>query len=86
MNKNKLSLSNSIIKKADRTNDGNLTEEARQRALKFFRKYLEHTGRVNISEISRIIGLSRQTTKNLIDEILAEWRQDMQDQAPFQAK
>ena len=86
MNKKHISHSNSLIKKDDRTNDGNLRPEARERILESIKDYLKYAGRANISEIARFIGLSRQTTKKLVDEVLAEWQEDVQDQSLVQAK
>jgi len=86
MTKNKISLIKSVVKIDDRTIDGNLKSEARERILKSVKEYLEHTGRANISEMSQMLGLSRQTTKNLVDEIMAEWSQDIQDQTVVQTK
>jgi len=86
MTKNKLSLIKSVVKNDDRTIDGNLKPEARERILKSVKEYLEHTGRANISEMSQMLGLSRQTTKSLVDEVLVEWSQDIQDQTLVQTK
>jgi hypothetical protein len=86
MNKKRISLNNSLVKKDDRTSDGNLLPETRERILKSIKEHLEYAGRANISEIARMVGLSRQTTKNLINEILAEWHQDIQDQTLVQAR
>jgi len=69
MAKKECSLINSAIKDCDRTSDGNLKMEAKEKIIKSLKKYLENTGRANISEISDMIGLSRQTTKNLLNEI-----------------
>ena len=86
MTKNQTSLSNSVVKDCDRTSDGNLKPEAKERILKSVKKYLEQTGRANISEIAQMINLSRPTTKNLINEILLEWNEDIQDQTFPQSK
>lgn len=86
MNKKDTSLINSLIKNCDRTDDGNIKPEARERVLVSLKKYLEHTGRANISEIAEMLGLSRQTTKNLIDEILTDWIPKIQDQSLLQSK
>lgn len=86
MNKKHISHSNSLIKKDDRTNDGNLRPEARERTLALIKDHLRYAGRVNISKIAELVGLSRQTTKKLVNEVLAEWQEDMQDQSLVQAK
>jgi hypothetical protein len=86
MTKKHISLTISPIKNCDRTNDGNLKPEAKEKTERFLKEYLENTGRANISEISEILGLSRQTTKNLINEILAEWHEEIEDQTIVQAK
>jgi|GEM_PF-6466166 len=86
MDKKECSLINSVVKNCDRASDGNLKIEAREKIIKSLKKYLENTGRANISEISAMLGLSRQTTKNLIDEILIEWHQEIEDQTLVQSK
>ncbi len=86
MNKKDISLINSLVKNCDRTSDGNLKPEARGRILKSVKEYLENAGRANISEIAGMLRLSRQTTRSLIDEILLEWRPEIQDQSLLQSK
>ncbi|GMX58521.1 MAG: hypothetical protein MCSN_1750 [Candidatus Microsyncoccus archaeolyticus] len=81
-----ISLINSAAKISDRTSDGNLIPEARERILKSVKEYLENTGRANISEMSHMLGLSRQTTKNIVDEILDEWKEGIQSQTLIQSK
>ena len=86
MNKKHISHSNSLIKKNDRTNDGNLLPEVRERTLESIKEHLEYAGRANISYIARMFGLSRQTTKNLVNQVVVEWQDDIQDQSIFRAK
>jgi len=88
MNKtnNKNSLTKSLIRSEDRMPDGNIKPEARMRILEAMKKYLENTGRLNISESSFLIGLSRSTVKKLTDEILNEWRGEGQNQILVQSK
>jgi len=88
MNKtnNKDSLIKSVIKYSDRTPDGNIKPEARERVLQIMKDYLENTGRLNISELSSWLGLSRATVKKLTDEILDEWQGEGQNQITVQEK
>lgn len=86
MTKKQNSLSISPIKNSDRSGDGNIKPETRESIKISLKEYLESTGRANISEISEVMGLSRQTTKNLINEILAEWHEEMEDQTLVQSK
>ncbi|GEM_PF-4655166 len=74
-------ISVSKISKNDRTADGNLLPEAKDKARKAFEKYVRDAGRINISELSRHLGLSRPTVRAIADEFLAEWRADIEDQA-----
>lgn len=76
----------SLIKSEDRTADGNLLPEARDRVLEAIRKHLKQTGYVNVSELALKLGLSRPTTKNLVDQILRAWDDEMRNQgiAQFQ--
>jgi len=86
MNKSKNSLTKSIVKIEDRTGDGNLLPKARERVLKSIKEYLQHTGRLNVSEIASSLNLSRQTVKRLTGEILIEWQNETQSQILTQAK
>jgi hypothetical protein len=86
MEEKSISPLSSINKELDKLGDGNIKPEARERILITLREYLENTGRANISEISKMLNLSRQTTKNLINEILAEWHEEIEDQALVQSK
>lgn len=86
MTKKQISPSISPVKKYNRASDGNLKPEARECIIKSLKEYLENTGRASISEISQMIGLSRETTKNLINEILAEWHEEIQDQTLIHSK
>ena len=76
----------SIIKNEDRTGDGNLLPEVRKKTIKELKRYLQQMGYVNISEISSMINLSRQTTKKLINEITENWRVDNENQIIVQKK
>lgn len=76
----------SVIKNEDRTADGNLLPEVRERTINELKKYLQRIGYINISEISSMINLSRQTTKKLVDEILDDWREDEENQIIVQKK
>ncbi len=86
MEKDKISLIKSVIKSCDRTPDGNIKPEARERVLQTMKEYLQHAGRLNISELSAWLGLSRQTVKNLTNEILDWWREEGQNQFLVQSK
>ena len=86
MKKNINSLVISAIKNKDRSADGNLLPKARERVLKAIKEYLQHTGRLNISEIASLTCLSRQTVKNITNEILFEWQEENQDQILVQSK
>ncbi|MGC9968403.1 MAG: hypothetical protein ABSC29_01565 [Minisyncoccia bacterium] len=74
---------NSVIKigENDRTGDGNLRPEAKEKARRMVAEYVRETGRVNISELSKELALSRPTVRNLADEVLADWRGEIEDQA-----
>lgn len=88
MSRKHISLSNSLVKNSDKTSDGNLRPEARQRILTSIKEHLQCAGRANISEMARMLDLSRPTVKSLVDEVLLDWGQDIQDQNQilFQAK
>ena len=70
----------SLITSEERTADGNLLPDVRERVVKSVQAYLRQVGYLNISEISQQLGLSRQTTKRLTDEILTKWRMEMENQ------
>ena len=86
MENDKISLIKSAIKSSDRTPDGNIKQEVRERVLWALKEYLQHTGRLNISELSVWLGLSRHTVKNLTKEILGVWRDEGSDQILVQSK
>jgi len=86
MGKSIISLSKALVKNEDRTSDGNLLPETRERLLKSIKKHLQNTGRLNVSEVASMVGLSRQTAKKLVDEILMEWQEDTEDQVLIQTK
>mgnify|MGYP000898247461 CR=1 FL=1 len=81
-----ISLNNSIVKVCERTGDGNIKPEARERIVNVLKEYLINAGHANISEISLNLGLSRQTVKNIIDEILIDWHQEIQEESLMQSK
>ncbi len=81
-----ISLSNSVVKDCERTGDGNLKPEARERIINVLKEYLSNAGHANICEISLDLGLSRQTVKNLIGEILIDWHQEIQEESLVQSK
>lgn len=76
----------SLIKSEERTSDGNLLPETRERVCISIQNYLRQAGYLNVSEISAGIGLSRQTTKKLIDEIISKWRSELENQIIIQIK
>lgn len=76
----------SIVKTEDRTEDGNLRPEARERAVNVIRQYLRQTGYLNITEMSSMLGLSRQTTKKLVNEIIDAWREKTKNHVAVQIK
>ncbi len=76
----------SVIKKEDRTLDGNLLPAALERVLKSIKEYLKRTGRLNITEIASLTGLARQTARKLVDEILMDWHEEIESQILVQAK
>ena len=55
MTKKQNSLSISPIKNSDRSGDGNIKPETRERIKVSLKEYLESTGRANVSEISEIM-------------------------------
>jgi len=76
----------SLIKPEERTPDGNLLPDVRERVITSIQTYLRKCGYLNISEIAQKLGLSRQTTKKLTDEILAIWRMEIENQIIVQLK
>lgn len=86
MAKNKEKPQLSLIKAEERTADGNLLPDVRVQVVKSIQTYLRQVGYLNISEISQQLGLSRQTTKTLTDEILSRWRMEMDNQIIVQIK
>ncbi len=74
----------SLITSQERTADGNLLPDVRERVVKSVQTYLRQVGYLNISEISQQLGISRQTTKILTDEILTKWRMEMENQVIVQ--
>ena len=76
----------SLIKSEERTPDGNLLPETRERVCITIQNYLRQSGYLNVSEISAGIGLSRQTTKKLVDEIISKWRSELENQTIIQIK
>ncbi|MEN6511778.1 MAG: hypothetical protein ABFD00_08100 [Chloroherpetonaceae bacterium] len=84
--KKPISLSNSVVNISERTGDGNIKPEARERIINVLKNYLSNAGHANICEISLNLGLSRQTVKNLIDEILIDWHQEIQEESIVQSK
>jgi uncharacterized protein YacL (UPF0231 family) len=76
----------SIVKPEDRTGDGNLLPEARERALNSVRSYLKRTGYLNVSDLAAKLHLSRQTTMRMAKEVIEEWREDEVDQTMIQIK
>ncbi|MFH0952645.1 MAG: hypothetical protein V1838_05740 [Patescibacteria group bacterium] len=76
----------SLIKSEERTPDGNLLPEVRERILREIKIHLQQTGYLNVSEISSKIGLSRHTTRKLVEEIAQAWRDELQNQFMVQVK
>ena len=68
------------INENDRTGDGNLLPEAKIKAKKAIEEHVHEAGRINVSELSRRLNLSRQTVRIIADEVLAEWYADIEDQ------
>ena len=64
------------IKPEDRNGDGSLLPEARERALSEIESYIKRLGYVNISDLSRRLGLARQHTKAIVLEVINQWRED----------
>jgi len=76
----------SLIKSEERTPDGNLLPEVRERVIQSIQTYLSKVGYLNISEMAQQLGLSRATTKKLTDEIIAKWRTEIENQIIVQTK
>lgn len=72
------------IKPEDRNGDGSLNLEAREKAMSEVELYLRKAGYVNISEISRLLGLARRHTKALVLEVINRWNEEHQDQIAAQ--
>ncbi|MGB7957223.1 MAG: hypothetical protein WCF77_00045 [Minisyncoccia bacterium] len=77
---NKPSISVVKIAEYDRAGDGNLTPDAREKAKSAVVEFIREAGRVNVSELARYLGISRPTTRVIVDEVLAELRAEMEDQ------
>lgn len=76
----------SVVKTEDRTGDGNLLPETRERVLKSIKEHLKRVGYLNISELASIFDLSRQTTRKLVDEVIKNWSEEAEDQIQVQIK
>lgn len=76
----------SLIKSEERTSDGNLRPEVRERVLRGIKTHLQQTGFLNVSEIASKLGLSRLTTRQLIDEIMRVWNDELRNQFMSQIK
>ena len=76
----------SLVTSAERTPDGNLLPGARSRVLQELKTFLQHTGYLNVSEISSALGLSRQTTRRLVEEIARAWQDELRFQFMAQTK
>lgn len=70
----------------DRTADGNLLPEIRERLMNSIKNYLRRSGYLNVSEIAMATGLSRQTISKLVDGIVREWQADAEEQIVVQEK
>ncbi len=81
VNMNNSTTSVTKIGKNDRTPDGNLLPEAKDKVKNMIEEYIREAGRVNVSELSRYLALSRPTVRTIVDELLGEWRADIEDQA-----
>ena len=79
-NMEKRDISITTIDEKDRSGDGNLLPKARDRTREMIEKRIRTTGRINVSELSRLLGLSRPTIRSIADEILTEWHADISDQ------
>lgn len=86
MTKNSGNQQISVVKTEDRTGDGNLLPETRERVLKSIKEHLKRVGYLNISELASIFNLSRQTTKKLVDEVIKNWSEEAEDQIQVQIK
>jgi len=76
----------SLIKSSERAPDGNLLPETRACVIQSIKKHLQKVGYLNISDISGKLGLSRQTTRKLVDEIIDAWREESKNQIMPQLK
>ncbi|MFH1235634.1 MAG: hypothetical protein V1685_01705 [Parcubacteria group bacterium] len=76
----------SLIKPEERTPDGNLLPEARARIIHNLKTYLQQTGVLNVSELSLQLGLARQTTRRLVDEVARAWQDELRYQFMAQTK
>lgn len=56
-----------------RAGDGNLMPETRKRLIKQIADHIRRRGNVNISEIACTFGISRPTTRTLVQSLLREW-------------
>lgn len=86
MAENKENRGLSVIKNGDRTGDGNLLPEVREKIIKELQIYLQGVGYINISEIAAMINLYRQTTKKLVNKITETWKEDNENQIIVQEK
>ena len=74
--KNLLNFCITSIKPEDRNSDGSLLPEARERALLEVESYIKSSGHVNISYLSRRLGVARQHAKTLVLEIMGSWKEE----------
>lgn len=74
------------VKDEERTPDKNLTEEGRERVKRDIQKVIFRMGGVlNYSLIANVLGLNRTTVKDLVKEIVNEWRENVEDRIILKA-
>jgi hypothetical protein len=62
------------IKDSERTGDGNLLPEVRERVLADVEAYITKTGDINISEIARQLSITWDFANTIVGEIAEGWR------------
>jgi hypothetical protein len=64
------------IADADKDNGGRLLPEVRDKVIKAIEDHLNETKKINVSEISRNLGVAWVTAELLVKEVTERWRQE----------
>lgn len=75
-----------VINDYDRNGDLTLKPDIRKRVLEEIGEYIQAVGFVNVSLIARQLGLSKPATKDLVNEVIAEWVDNESNQLAAQVR